>query len=399
MLRARSTSLGTSLATSCPTWCTCYTFSPRLQREVRGRSLRALALGARGSQVRTSVAAVIAPGELDHPFLPPLRTAGVDVFAIPVPRRGYRQERAEVEQLCRWLRPDVVHTHGYRADVVDGARARRLGIPAVSTAHGFTGGDGKNQFYQWLQRRAWRRFDASSPCPAALERSGGGAFPRERLHYVQNAWYSSDPPIERGAACRALGIPSDGFRVAWVGRLSAEKGPDVLVEALPGLADVPVTASFMGAGPLRETLETRAARLRVADRIRWHGLVPAAGRLLRAFGAFVLTSRTEGTPIALLEAMAAEIPIVATRVGGVPDVVSGRGSAARASERPPRSARALREVFHNPDAARARASAARERLEHDFAFGPWLGRYEAVYRAVRRTPADGGTPAACAVLW
>src|SRR5207244_2898088 len=78
----------------------------------------------------------------------------------------------------------------------------------------------------------------------------------------------------------------------WVGRLSAEKGPDVLVEALRQLEDLPVTVSFVGAGPLRQALETRAASVDVVDRIRWHGLVPRAGRLLRAFAAFVLTSRS-----------------------------------------------------------------------------------------------------------
>src|SRR5437870_5166515 len=128
--------------------------------------------------------------------------------------------------------------------------------------------------------------------------------PRERLHYVQNAWYPSEPPLDRGAACRALGlgVAPNGFRVGWVGRLSAEKGPDVLVEALRQLEDLPVTVSFVGAGPLRQALETRAASVDVVDRIRWHGLVPRAGRLLRAFEAFVLTSRSEGTPIALFEA-------------------------------------------------------------------------------------------------
>lgn len=350
----------------------------------------ALTLGARGSKVKAHVAAVVSSGQLDHPFLAPFRNAGVEAFTIEVPRRGYRQEQAEVARLCRRLRPDVVHTHGYRADVLDAAIARGLGIPVVSTVHGFTGGGTRNRFYQWLQRRALRRFDAVVAVSRTLiDDLAGSGVPRERLYYVQNAWYPSEPLLDREAACRALGITPDGFRVAWVGRVSAEKGPDVLVEALPHLGDVPLTVSFLGAGPLRQALETRAAALHVAARIRWHGLVPGAARLLRAFGALVLTSRTEGTPLALFEAMAAEVPIIAAGVGGVPDVVSAQEALLVPPEDSHAVATALREVLQNPAAARRRAGAARERLEREFGLAAWLGRYEAVYQAVRRESGSG----------
>jgi glycosyltransferase involved in cell wall biosynthesis len=350
-----------------------------------GTVVAALTLGSRGSAVEARVAAVIAPRHTDHPFLASFRNAGVEVVTIEVPRRGYIQERAEVARLCGRLRPDVVHTHGYRADVVDAAVARCLGIPVVSTAHGFTGGDKKNRFYEWLQRRALRRFDAVVAVSRTLmDHLAESGVPHERLYYVRNALYAPEPLLDREAACRALGITPDGFRVAWVGRLSAEKGPDVLVGALPPLRDLPMTVSFLGAGPLRKALETRAAALHVADRICWHGVVPGAGRLLRAFGAFALTSRTEATPIALLEAMAAEVPIVAAAVGGVPDVVSTKEALLVPAEDSEAVAAALREVFQDPAAARRRASAARERLEREFGLAPWLGRYEAVYRAVCR---------------
>jgi glycosyltransferase involved in cell wall biosynthesis len=351
----------------------------------------ALAQGARGSKVEARVAAVIPFGQVDHPFLALLRNAGVGVFPIEVPQRGYLRERAEVARLCRGLRPDVVHTHGYRADVLDAAIARGLGIPVVSTVHGFTHGGSRNRFYQWLQRRALRRFDAvvavSRPLVDDLAESG---VPRERIHYVQNAWRPpSEPPLDREAATRALGIALNGFRVGWVGRLNAEKGPDVLVEALRHMGEVPVRVSFVGAGPLRQALENRAAALGVASRIQWHGVVPGAACLLRAFGAFVLTSRTEGTPIALLEAMAAEVPIIAAAVGGVPDVVSAKEALLVPPEDPRAVAMALREVVQDPAAARRRARAARERLEREFGLGNWLGRHEAVYRAVRRNGASG----------
>ena len=355
--------------------------------------VQALSLGARGSSVAARVAAVVPPGQLDHPFFAPFRNSGVEVVTIETPSRGYLAERRAVARLCGRLRPDVVHTHGYRADVVDAPVARGLGIPVVSTVHGFTGGDRKNRFYEWLQRRALRQFDAvvavSHRLAAELERGG---VPCGRLRYVQNAWQASEPPLDRMAACRALGVGDDLFRVGWVGRLSKEKGPDLLVEALRHLGDLQVMVSFLGDGPLRHALETRAAALRVAEHIRWHGAVRGAGRLFRAFGAFVLSSRTEGTPIALFEAMAAGVPIVAAAVGGVPDVVSTKEALLVPPEDSGALATALREVFQNPAAARTRARMAQERLERDFGLAAWLGRYEAVYRGIVRTPFDPSPP-------
>ena len=170
----------------------------------------ALTLGARGSKVEARVAAVVPSGHLDHPFMAPLRNAGVEVVTIAVPRRGYLQERAEVARLCNRLRPDVVHTHGYRADVLDAAMARRLGIPVVSTVHGFTGGDRRNRFYEWLQRHALRRFDAVVAVSRALvDDLAVSGVPRERLHYVQNAWRSEERRVGKECIepCRSRWSP------------------------------------------------------------------------------------------------------------------------------------------------------------------------------------------------
>lgn len=344
--------------------------------------VRALVLGARGSNVQARVAAVIPSGRLDHPFVLAFRDTGVEVFTVDVPPRGYLKERAGVARLCRTLRPDVVHTHGYRADVLDAAVARSLGIPVVSTVHGFTGGNRKNRFYQWLQRRALRRFDAVVAVSRPLRDELARSIPSERLHHVQNAYYAWESPLERKAACRALGVTPNGFRVGWVGRLSAEKGPDILVEALGQLGNLPLSVSFVGSGPMRRALEARAAALRVGDRITWHGVVAGAGRFLRAFDVLVLTSRTEGTPVVLLEAMAAEVPIIAADVGGVPDVVSPKEALLVPPQDPGAVAAALQDVLQHPAPAGRRTVAARARLERQFGLTPWLGRYETVYRAV-----------------
>lgn len=120
----------------------------------------------------------------------------------------------------------------------------------------------------------------------------------------------------------------------------------------------------------------------MADRVNWHGAVPDAATVLTAFDSFVLSSRTEGTPIALFEAMYARVPIVTTRVGGVPDVVTPDHALLVPSERPDEIASALLEVDRNPGAASRRVEAAYSRLLGRFSPAAWLEEVDAVYRSV-----------------
>jgi len=353
--------------------------------------VRALAAGHRRRGHEVALAAVMpGPAAGEPPLLPSLRAAGVAVHVVPVAVRGYRRERAAVAALCRSLAPDLVHTHGYRPDVVDAPAARRLGLPVVTTVHGFTGGGWKNRIYERLQLRAFRRFDAvvavSAPLAEQLARAG---TPRERIHLLRNAWTGSGTALGRAEARRALGLPAEGPVVGWIGRLTPEKGPDVMVRAAAALADLGVTTAMVGDGPEGARGRELAARLGIAGRVVWPGIVAEAGRLLAAFDVFVLSSRSEGTPMVLFEAMAASVPVVATGVGGVPDVVGGREAVIVPAEDPAALAGAVRAVLADPGAAAERARAAAERLRTEFAEDPWLRRYEEVYGGVLR----GGRPA------
>ena len=199
------------------------------------------------------------------------------------------------------------------------------GIPLATTVHGFTGGGARNQVYEAMQRLALRRFDAVVAVSEPLARQLRVTVPGDRVRTIRNAWSPAEPPLPRAEARARLGIGEGELVAGWVGRLSPEKGADVLLYALPTLPALHV--SFLGDGADEAFLRGRAARLGVADRVRWHGAVPGAAALYAAFDVFVLSSRTEGTPIALFEAIAAGVPVVATRVGGVPARSSPAASA------------------------------------------------------------------------
>lgn len=343
--------------------------------------VRTLCGGHRRAGHEVHVLAVAEPEDELDDLLRDLRRDDVRVHLLRLPPRSYPEERRQLIRHADRLAPDVVHAHGYRPVVIAASAAGSLAAPLVTTLHGFTGGGLKNRVYQWLERVALRRYDGVVAVSRSLaEEVSGRWVPEERVHVLNNAWDGSAPDPDREAARGELSIPADGFVAGWVGRLSPEKGPDLMLEALARAGPLPIRVSMVGEGPADERLRRRASGLGIGERIRWHGTVPRAARLFRAFDVFVLSSRTEGVPIVLFEAMAAGVPIIATRVGGVSEILDP-SCALLVPPDVERLAGALREVFVDPDAADRRARAARERLEA-FRPGPWLEAYEDIYRRV-----------------
>jgi glycosyltransferase involved in cell wall biosynthesis len=335
----------------------------------------------RGNQV--AVAALEMHPARETPGLGRMRTAGVMVHRIRLGSRGYLQEWRLFADVCRRVKPDVVHTHGVRTDIVDGMAARFLGLPTVTTLHGRTGGGLKWRFMEWLQYGLAGRFDAiaavSQPQVDYLSTRGA---PKNRVHLVRNAWVPSGEPLSRTQARQALGVSETAILIGWVGRLSREKGPDVFVDALALVGDLPFQVAVLGDGSERADLEKRARNHGLDQRIQWHGTVPDARRFFKAFDLFVLSSRTEGTPITLFEALATRVPVVATRVGGVPDVISEREALLVPSENVAALAHAIRTVISDPASARERAELALAYVNSEFGADRWVESYDRLYDLV-----------------
>ena len=337
-----------------------------------------LAAGRSARGMPTEVFILVTEGSRTPTLVEMLNTAGVRATVRQFAHRAYREERKAVQAAAEAFGADVVHTHGYHPDVLAGTLARSMRAGRVSTAHGVTGGNLKNRIFEWLQRRAWRNFDVvvavAGPLKDRLVRSG---VPAAVVALCPNAW-SGTAALDRASARERLRLPPSGRYIGWVGRLSREKGADVMVSAMAHLSPE-IGLVMIGDGPEREALQQLATELNVASRITWAGQVQGAGQCMAAFDAFALSSRTEGTPMVLFEAMAARVPIVATAVGGVPDVVSAAEAILVKSESPEELAAAIEQLFSAAPAAAARAAAARRRLDERYALAPWLDRYEEFY--------------------
>lgn len=236
--------------------------------------------------------------------------------------------------LLRVLKRDrvsLVHVHGPRGLVQAAVAARLAGIPVVSTVHLpirflIRGHGAAARFKVWaysvLDRVLLRHlvartiFVASSVCRESVSR---GLVLAERARVVRNgvSLASFGAPDRRGETRRALGIPESAVTACFVGRLEAQKGVDTLIEAVATLAakGLGLHLLVVGDGSLRPGLEGQVRAHGLQDRVRFLSFRQDVGAILAAGDLFVLPSRFEAMPIALVEAMATGLPSVVTDVG------------------------------------------------------------------------------------
>jgi len=328
-----------------------------------------------------------------------LRAQGIEPHVVPVSRmlslREFRRLRRHVARIA----PHLVHTHLGTSDCLGSAAARSLGVPAVSTLHAaeWHAESPREQAQLRLSALARRRF--ASRVIAVSEAA--------RRSYLATGWDKPDrvPVIYNGVAGRAtpgagravrseLGIPTNAPVVAMVSHMRPEKQHELALAALPALTErfPDVRLLIVGDGPSRPQIEqlarTHAEAVMLGHRDDVMAILDAADVLLHP-------SRIEAFPNALLEAMAASVPIVATSVGGIPEIVR-HGDCGLLVEPQPAPARLAEEVGRLLGDAELRArmgAAGRQRFDDSFTLERWVGKTRTLYEEVL---AEGGRPVATA---
>jgi glycosyltransferase involved in cell wall biosynthesis len=280
---------------------------------------------------------------------------------------------ARVVGLARRIGADVVQSHSYKPHVLALAVRAATGAPWLGHHHGWTAENDKVRRYHRLDGLTLPRADRV----VAVAESARTIVVNEgvapgRVAVIFNAVDAVDlRAAESRAEARAqLGLAPDATVACVVGRLSHEKGQDVALRALARLRDegVAVTFAFAGDGPDRAALEALARELSLGDRAVFLGHQPRVGRVYAASDLLVMPSRSEAMPNALLEAMTVSLPVVATRVGGVPEVADdGDHALLAAPDDPAALADAVARVVRDRSAANDRAARARARAldRHD----------------------------------
>lgn len=343
---------------------------------------------ARGQEV--AVVCLERPGVL----APMVEAAGATVKCINKPP-GRRPETVErLREVFIELRPDVIHTHQINALYYSGPAARLSGVPAVvHTEHGDHVARCESlgpRFQARLLRAVAGRHAARFFCVSgeiADSVASFGAVARRKISVVANG-INTGAIIGSGAATSAeartsLGLTFSGPIIGTMGRLAEVKRQDVLIRAFALISQPEAHLVMVGEGPMRSTLENLVASMGLSDRIHLAGYCPNPERLLPALDIFALTSRSEGMPLAILEAWAASVPVVASSVGGVPALID-HGRTGLLFDQGDETALAshIDNLLANPEWARKIGEAGRARAAAEFDVDIMACEYERNYREV-----------------
>jgi glycosyltransferase involved in cell wall biosynthesis len=328
---------------------------------------------------------------------------GIEVVIEPMlrptiaPRTDVRAVRW-LSSVFAGLRPDVVHTHCAKAGAIGRLAARRAGIGRiVHTYHGFPFHEfqsaARRQAYVAMERRLGSFTDVGLcvGTGVAVEAIRRRLLPPERVRTiavpVESTGADSSDPLARLRARRRLGLRPGSVVVGAVGRLTYQKAPEDFVTTIAALNRPDVTGVWVGGGELSQPIAA-LAKTSGAD------IVLAGDRddvtdLLPAFDVFALPSRYEGLPTVIAEAMSCGVPVVATAVNAVGDLVEpGVTGLLVPPARPDLMASALGHVLDSPVAAARMAAAARGRIGCRYDAGTLAASLAAAYAPVSSEQAD-----------
>jgi glycosyltransferase involved in cell wall biosynthesis len=326
---------------------------------------------------------------------------GVDEMARALEARGIAVERvAEIDSRWDWggmlatwrrlrrSRADLLHVHHvwpaadrYLVALAEGAGVRHAVVTEHIVGRAHSGGQ------RALKRRELSRAAAvTAVCGAvAVSLVEDYGVARDRVRVVPNGADLPDEDAEAEPMRRIReSFRATPLRPLWVtaARLEEQKGHDVLIEALAEVKrrGLEFTAAFAGEGSRRGALEALAAGAGLAPQVRFLGQVDEIGALLLAADAVVLPSRWEGLPLTLLEALARGRPVIASAVGGVPEVVEDGVSGRLVPPGDPLAlADALEAVHRRPDAAFQLGRAGARRIRESFTWPRVVEQFEALY--------------------
>ncbi|MDX9979158.1 MAG: glycosyltransferase [Lentisphaeria bacterium] len=318
----------------------------------------------------------------------------IAALGYPVRCLGVGSRTTDVRALFRMTRtlsdlaPDIVHLYT-KVNLLGRVAARMAGVRIVICNEVDLDGQGPDRGMRLVaaaKRGTECLADRIVSCSQTVRKHW------DRSHSHRHTVIPLPVDFGKVATDKALHAPS-GFKngrypvIGMISRVHPGKGHEYLLQALPEIREAfpAVRLRIVGKGPLLEPLRTLAHRLDIAANVDFAGFVPDIAAELNSFDLFVLPSLSEGLPISILEAMAAGLPIAASMVGGVPEVVEDGVTGLLFPPRAPQAlARAVVRLLQDPGRARAMGAAGRQRIVNEFSPERYLAGLDALYRDLRR---------------
>ncbi len=260
-------------------------------------------------------------------FLAAAQQQGHTAIALEHDSPRFRRSLRELTELLRRVGADLLLCHGYKANILGRIAARRVGVPVVAVSRGWTGENWRVRFYEKLDRFHLRFMDhVVAVSKAQADKCRRAGVRSERLSVIHNAIDPDrfvDPDPRYRLKLEKMFREPKSLLIATAGRLSPEKGFDVFLAAAARVLEAQPDVGFVlfGHGALKQVLLQQIAMLGLSGSVVLAGFRNDLDRFIPQLDLFVLPSYTEGLPNVVLEACAAGVPVVATEVGGTPEVI------------------------------------------------------------------------------
>lgn len=340
------------------------------------------------SQFEVHLVCFANPGETEKPFVEAAERLGFEVGKIPWNRRKpvWRAARL-LAQMVRERQVDIVHAHNCYADLVTVVAARMAPVKTITTAYVWFDFDWKRNLLQWIDAQAMRWFDrVTAHCENTRDETLKRGFRAEDISTLICGFETHRLELEpqRRRQLRAeQGARDEDTVLINVARFYPEKAHVFLLESFALLLEQrPDTWLWLaGVGPLEDEIREAVERLRIAHRVRLLGFVVNLPELLALADIQVHPAHIEGVPLAICEGMAAGLPIVASQVGGLPEILDhGRNGVLVPGLQQAQFAAAVQGLMDEPQRARDYGARARHFIENDYSLRTAVRRVEATYR-------------------
>ncbi len=347
---------------------------------------------------------VIALLKFSGPLKGKIKDLGIEVYIIEPSKKFSLRTLLRLAPLLKRLKPDILHTQLFAADILGRIFGRILRVPIIisSIRNVYYGGRGRNLLIKWTERFARK---TTFVCQAAAQRFvAEGIVPQKKAMVIYNGLAPDGycQSLDRAAKLTkraelgltgAGSLPGQGFLLLAVGSLSRQKAyPDLLlalsiIKEKEKKKDIEIEKDdwqlvIAGSGPLKTELLALSAELGLEQKVTFLGRRDDVPGLMAAADALVLSSRWEGLPGVVLEAMASELPVVATAAGGTPElVVDGKTGFLVPPADPRQLANALEQLLRLPHRELAEMGrAGRSRVEEHFTVTKMARAYQDLYR-------------------
>jgi len=283
------------------------------------------------------------PGQTERPFVEAAAALGISVRTIPWSRRKPVIKAARL--LRRYLQEEkieILHCHNTYADVVGLLAARLAGVKTVNTLYVWGKFGFVRDMLQRIDRFLLPHFDqVTAHCEETMQGTIDRGYPPERLKLLPCGFESTRVELTKEERCRRreeLGADSSNFVLIHIARFWPEKAHEVLLESFAMVVDERPEARLwlLGVGPRLQEMQHLASQMGLDQRVQFLGFRTDLSELIALADMQVHPSDSEGVPLAICEGMAAGLPIVATRVGGLAEVIQDGVSGVLIEKRAPR---------------------------------------------------------------